>query len=230
MQHLTTSSSDADFHNSLIRPNIGELIGSFLFAFLGCFAGQHPHIKEFTYPIFTALSLYISRALVLHATPAYFNPAVTIVQCVRREIPIALAISFIVVQLFAFFAAITIFRCLTDQSVVNDNLILYDLVEDMGIRRVSRLQAFLIEMALSIVFYSSFRLKKNKEAIIALSWGLIQYISFPLYGFSSNISLLFASSIISLIFSPTTTPSVILLYLNVFNALVSVVLTVSIDV
>ncbi|CAB3405512.1 unnamed protein product [Caenorhabditis bovis] len=200
MQHLTTSSSDADFHNSLIRPNIGELIGSFLFAFLGCFAGQHPHIKEFTYPIFTALSLYISRALVLHATPAYFNPAVTIVQCVRREIPIALAISFIVVQLFAFFAAITIFRCLTDQSVVNDNLILYDLVEDMGIRRVSRLQ------------------------------GLIQYISFPLYGFSSNISLLFASSIISLIFSPTTTPSVILLYLNVFNALVSVVLTVSIDV
>ncbi|CAI2324470.1 unnamed protein product [Caenorhabditis sp. 36 PRJEB53466] len=222
-------SKQARFHNLLIRPNIGEFLGSFFFSFTACFAGQHQRSNDVTYPILCALSLYISRSLVAHLTPAHLNPAVTLLQWLRNEVPLVLAFTFVFVQFIGFLFGVTLFRALVTQTEFNDYIVMYEIVAVDGIRKINRLQAFLLEIVLSLLFFMTYQLERRQELPVAASWGFIQFVSYPLFGFTSNTSLLLVTSTVSYIFSPLTTPSFLLLYLNVFASLIAVLLSWVID-
>ncbi|CAP37852.2 Protein CBR-AQP-12 [Caenorhabditis briggsae] len=181
----------ARFHNLLIRPNIGEFLGAFFFSFLACFAGQCQRSNGLIYPFLSAFSLYISRSLVLPLTPAHLNPAVTFLHWLRNEVPLAIAVTFCLVQLVGFLFGVSLFRSLVSQTEFNDYVVMYEIVAVDGVRKINRLQGF------------------------------IQFVSYPLYGFTSNITLLLVTSTVSYIFSPLTTPSFLLLYLNVFASLIA---------
>ncbi|PIC47549.1 hypothetical protein B9Z55_006868 [Caenorhabditis nigoni] len=211
----------ARFHNLLIRPNIGEFLGAFFFSFLACFAGQYQRSNDLIYPFLSAFSLYISRSLVLPLTPAHLNPAVTFLHWLRNEVPLAIAVTFCLVQLIGFLFGVSLFRSLVTQTEFNDYVVMYEIVAVDGVRKINRLQAFLLEVVLSMIFYLAHSLGDRQETTVAASWGFIQFVSYPLYGFTSNITLLLVTSTVSYIFSPLTTPSFLLLYLNVFASLIA---------
>ncbi|EFO88810.1 CRE-AQP-12 protein [Caenorhabditis remanei] len=219
----------AKFYNLMLRPNIGELLGSFFFSFLACFAGQYQRSNDLVYPFLSGFSLYISRSLVGHLTPAHLNPAVTFLHWLRNEIPLVLAVSFCFVQLIGFLFGVSLFRSLVTQTEFNDYIVMYEIVAVEGIRKINRLQAFLLEVVLSIIFFTSHSLEDRQESTVAAAWGFIQFVSYPLYGFTSNVTLLLVTSTVSYVFSPLTTPSFLLLYLNVFASLIAVLLTWCLD-
>nr|pir hypothetical protein Y57A10A.o - Caenorhabditis elegans [Caenorhabditis elegans] len=327
----------SQFHNLLIRPNIGEFLGAVIFSFLdktlnfshfsvsylaevhffriiiiyciSCFAGQYQRSNDLVYPFLSAFSLYIARCLVSHLTPAHLNPAISLLQWLRNEIPLVLLITFCFVQLIGFLFGVTLFRALVTQTEFNDYIVMYEIVAVDGTRKINRLQAFLLEVVLSMIFFMANALEDRQEPTVAATWqiretgdllknenfrqignlpnmkvsgkfgkpticrkskfpanrqiaendhfqqngnlpkmkisgkfgklpelkisgkrGFIQFVSYPLYGFTSNISLLLVTSTVSYIFSPLTTPSFLLLYLNVFASLLAVMLAWCIDI
>ncbi|CAE18006.1 AQuaPorin or aquaglyceroporin related [Caenorhabditis elegans] len=220
----------SQFHNLLIRPNIGEFLGAVIFSFLACFAGQYQRSNDLVYPFLSAFSLYIARCLVSHLTPAHLNPAISLLQWLRNEIPLVLLITFCFVQLIGFLFGVTLFRALVTQTEFNDYIVMYEIVAVDGTRKINRLQAFLLEVVLSMIFFMANALEDRQEPTVAATWGFIQFVSYPLYGFTSNISLLLVTSTVSYIFSPLTTPSFLLLYLNVFASLLAVMLAWCIDI
>ncbi|CAI5441010.1 unnamed protein product [Caenorhabditis angaria] len=221
-----------NFHNQLILPNIGEFLGSLFFAFLSCFIGEYQ--KSLGYPIFISISLFISRSIVQHCTPAHFNPAITLLQCIRQRISPILATSFIICQFFGLLFGVTFFRCLVSQTEFNDDIVFFDLSTENS--KINRLQAFFLEVSLTLVLLHSFS-QGNRDSsnfssenfTFSASWGLIQLISMPFYGFSSNFTFLCVNFLTSCIFSPTTTPSFSLIYLNFFAMILAVFLAWLVD-
>uniref|UniRef100_A0A1I7TFQ3 Sulfate_transp domain-containing protein n=1 Tax=Caenorhabditis tropicalis TaxID=1561998 RepID=A0A1I7TFQ3_9PELO len=128
------------FYNILLLPNFGEVVGSVIFSFLACFAGQYQRSNDLVYPFLCGFSLYISRSLVGHLTPAHLNPAVTLLQWLRNEIPLVLAVTFCFDQLLGCLLGVTLFRSLVTQTEFNDYIVMYEIVSVEGIRKINRLQ------------------------------------------------------------------------------------------
>ncbi|KAF1766701.1 hypothetical protein GCK72_006659 [Caenorhabditis remanei] len=171
----------AKFYNLMLRPNIGELLGSFFFSFLACFAGQYQRSNDLVYPFLSGFSLYISRSLVGHLTPAHLNPAVTFLHWLRNEIPLVLAVSFCFVQLIGFLFGVSLFRSLVTQTEFNDYIVMYEIVAVEGIRKINRLQAFLLEVVLSIIFFTSHSLEDRQESTVAAAWNFAASIEHSTY-------------------------------------------------
>ncbi|EGT44512.1 CBN-AQP-12 protein [Caenorhabditis brenneri] len=218
------------FFNLLILPNFGEFMGSFIFSFLACFAGQYQRSNDLVYPFLSGFSLYIARNLVANLTPAHLNPAVTLLQWFRNEIPLVLAFTFCLDQLIGFLLGVTLFRTLVTQTEFNDYIVMYEIVAVEGVRKINRLQAFLLEVFLSMIYFMAHSLEERQDSTVAAAWGFIQLVSYPLYGFTSNVTLLLVTSTVSYIFSPSTTPSFLLLYLNVFASLAAVLMAWCVDI
>ncbi|CAD6197016.1 unnamed protein product [Caenorhabditis auriculariae] len=222
--------SDDIFHETYIRPCIIELVSCCSLSFLGNFAGQPNSLRTITYPLLSGLAFYLSRSIFSSSSAAIFNPAVLIYLAVNKRIDRIRAVSLLVVQPFGFCLGEIIFRLLVSSTLYEDYIITYELVVSSGNYRITRLQAFVLEAALTGILCLAQAKKDGTSESISSCWAFLQFVSYPLMGQSCNVSLIITKSLIYQILSPLRASSMGLLYLNVLNALMGVLIALIVKI
>jgi MIP family channel proteins len=185
---------------SVLRPAIGELLGTFILVFVGCAVAVAATLKDPTaggpydslaVALAFGIALVIVAAALGHVSGGHVNPAVTIGQAVTGRFPWPRVPAFIAAQLVgAVLAAAAVWLSFGDQAREKANLAAPALAQGVGVG-----QAFVVEALITFVLVfvvvlvaSNPRVPSAQIAAIAVGFALAAavFVGGPLTGGGVN--------------------------------------------